>query len=223
MASVTLTTLRARVRERADQPVAGFIADSATSLDALINEGVQELHDLLVSKYGNDYLFSSGSINLVAGTATYALPADFLKLFGIDAVFQGNTVALKPFVFAERNRHKNDGLAFPFQLPRYHIEGANIRFYPVPTAAMTLTVFYAPVSTLLVNAGDAVNFPNGWERYVVLDAAIKCLLKEESDASALMAEKAALKKHIEESAENRDAAAPQSAVDIEAVDESWWY
>jgi hypothetical protein len=47
---------------------------------------------------------------------------------------------------------------------------------------------------------------SGWEEYVILDAAIKALLKEESDANALMSQKAAMLRRIEESAPNRDAA-----------------
>jgi hypothetical protein len=36
---------------------------------------------------------------------------------------------------------------------------------------------------------DELKFPTFWYMFVVLDAAIKCLTKEESDPSALMAER----------------------------------
>lgn len=55
---------------------------------------------------------------------------------------------------------------------------------------------------------------NGWEEYVVIDSAIKCLQKEESDVSMLMAQKQALIKRIENMAANRDAGEPDSVTDV---------
>lgn len=54
---------------------------------------------------------------------------------------------------------------------------------------------------------------SGWEEYIICDVAIKCLAKEESDASVFMAQKLALEKRIEAAAENRDAGSPQTVAD----------
>ena len=48
MAAVTLTTLLARVRERADMVGSTFVADSANGLYAWINEAHAKLHGMLV-------------------------------------------------------------------------------------------------------------------------------------------------------------------------------
>lgn len=63
-----------------------------------------------------------------------------------------------------------------------------------------------PATTTLGGGVDDDRFDgiNGWEEYVVVDAAIKCLIKEESDISALMAQKMALKTRIEQMADDRD-------------------
>lgn len=64
---------------------------------------------------------------------------------------------------------------------------------------------------------------NGWEEYIVVDAAMKCLQKEESDVSVLMAEKSALKQRIEAMASNRDAGKPERITDVNAQNFPWGY
>ena len=76
---------------------------------------------------------------------------------------------------------------------------------------------YSP-SELKVNAGDTVTYPNGWEKYIVVDAAIQALLKEESDTRALMAERERIEKEIREAKEARDMATPKRVVDVMMTD-----
>jgi hypothetical protein len=58
---------------------------------------------------------------------------------------------------------------------------------------------------------------------VIIDAAIKCLQKEESDVQVLMAQKAAMKRRIEVAASNRDAGSPLSVSDVYRGNNSFWY
>jgi hypothetical protein len=217
MAAVSLTTLRARARERADFTSSAFVSDTATSLDAWINEGAQELHDLLVTHDGDEYAASSTSFSTVVGTSDYSLPTDFLKLLAVDWASNGRQIDLKKFELKERNAYRSQ-LASALLLPRYRLAGNSIRLYPAPTVVTTVTVWYVPALTVLVNGADTVNFPNGWERYAVLHAAIACLKKEESDARPLEGELATLRGHIIATASNRDAGAPPSAVDGQVSD-----
>lgn len=60
-----------------------------------------------------------------------------------------------------------------------------VRVWPVPDKAYTITTWYIPQPVDLTTGGSLVGGLNGWEDYVVVDAAIKCLQKEESDTSAL--------------------------------------
>ena len=80
MGTVTLATLRSRARSRADQPVAGFVTE--LELTDWINEGVQQLHEKLVSAYGEEYVSTSASLVVAAGVAP--LPASFFKLQTIE-------------------------------------------------------------------------------------------------------------------------------------------
>lgn len=50
---------------------------------------------------------------------------------------------------------------------------------------------------------------NGWEEYIVIDAAIRALAKEESDPSLLMAEKNEMEQRLQEMADSRDKGRPK--------------
>jgi hypothetical protein len=222
MAAVSLTTLRARARARADMPVAGFVADSATELDAWINEGVQKLTEMLIKAYGEEFIEAESAFNTVAGTTDYNLPVDLVALYGVDMTIGGVGFSLMPYPRTERNLYKNVLQGTWKMRPRYKMIGMGpgvLRLLPAPDAAYACKILYAPSAPLLVNVGDTVNFPNGWERYVVVYAAIQCLAKEESATAELRTERAAMEKELAEIAIRRNADQPHQAVDVESVEE----
>lgn len=223
MAAVTLTTLRARARQRADMPVAGFVADDATGIDAWINEGVQKLQELLVKAYGEEFVETSTTFVTSNGVTDYNLPTDMLAFYGIEMTVGGLDFALLPFERGERSLWKNQSALGSWrQRPRYKLSGKApgvVRLYPAPDGAYTCKIWYAPSATPLVNGADEVNFPNGWERYVVIYTAIQMLMKEESDVRELRGELEKMEKELEEIAQRRNADQPHHAVDVETVEQ----
>ncbi len=209
MSAVTLSTLRTRARSRADMEDSDFISDS--QLNQFINDSNKELHDLLVQKFGSDYRVSSASVSITSGVGT--LTTGFMKLLGVDMVVDGLTRSLKKFQFAERAAWRNSDR----EEPRYRLEGSQLRLLPNP-GSTSVTIWYIPEASELSADGNTVDFPNGWEEYIVVDAAIKMRVREESETQELMIAKAGLLKRIEEAAENRDAGAPEKIVDLAADD-----
>lgn len=71
--------------------------------------------------------------------------------------------------------------------------------------------------------GDSVTADgvSGWLEYVITDAAIKALQKEESDTTTLQFQKQALIKRIEAAAENRDAGSPATIADVQWTNGTW--
>jgi len=55
---------------------------------------------------------------------------------------------------------------------------------------------------------------SGYEEYLVVSVAIKCLMKEESDVRMLLAEKADIRKRIENAAPRKDAGHPHKIIDV---------
>jgi hypothetical protein len=198
---------------------------SSAEWTSYINNSLFELYDLLVQKYGDDYFVkTSPTVITTDGTNDrYALASDFLKLLGLDLLVSGSGataqyVSLRPFSFTERNAFS--GLRF---IPgaranlRYRLNGSNVWFAPFPPAGLTIRPQYVPRLTALSAEGDTSDGFSGWLEYVIVDACIKALMKEESDVSAFLVEKQGLIARIEAAAENRDAGSPATVADAQGV------
>jgi hypothetical protein len=191
--TVTLATLRQKAQQRADMENSTFL--SASEWNGLISDSASELYDILVTVY-EDYFQSSYAFTTASGTSSYPLPADFYKLLGLDQQAGTNqSVTCEPFEFAERNH---------YQL--YNAAGTQF------------TLYYIPACPVLASDSDTFDGVNGWDEYIVIDAAIKAKVKEESDISELMAAKSAIMKRIEDSAPNRDAGMGGRVVDVHRID-----
>jgi hypothetical protein len=220
--SVTLLQLKDRSRQRADMENSEFVTDA--ELTIYINGSIAELHDLLVASYGSDYFLSSTTFSTVAGTESYSLPADFYKLMGVDVQVSGSEWAsIRPFNFNERNRNQELtwGVAGGPNL-RYRVMGSNIRLSPAPNSAVSVKVWYTPKATALSADADTLDDLNGFADYVIIDAAIKMLQKQDDDVTVLMAQKADLKRRIEIMAQNRDAGTSDSVSDVYAENNNFW-
>jgi hypothetical protein len=220
--SISLSELRLRTRQKADRENSNFVENP--ELDFIINQSIAELHDLLISAGSADYSIADYSFITAASTDSYLLPTNFYKLKGVDAkITQDNWYSLRPFNFNERNR--NNDIAWGLlngPSIRYRLVGNQIKFNPAPEAAYDIRLWYTPVATKLVLDTDTLSDLNAFAEYVIVDAAIKYLQKEESDVSVLMQQKADLKRRIETMANNRDEGQPESVSDIYAENSDFW-
>jgi hypothetical protein len=196
----TLGAVTTAAQQRADMFNDTFVSN--TEWTANINASYQELYGLIAQSFGDDYLvqtpytFSTDGINYL-----FALPSDFFKLLGVDLQVGSQWATIKPFMFGERNRYSfSNG---------------------IPVANQNLRLWYIPRLTLLVNAGDTLDGVNGWEEFIVIDAAIKALQKEESDCSLLMAQRQAIITRIEDEAARRDAGMPIRITDTRRANGYW--
>ena len=58
------------------------------------------------------------------------------------------------------------------------------------------------------------DFYSGWDEFIIVDSAIKMVLKEEGDATALLLQKNQLKERMITESQNRDAGEPQTVTDV---------
>ncbi len=210
--SITLSQLRSQARDLADMQNNEFISDS--ELNNYINFAIAELHDILIEAYGDEYFISYESGTTSANTADYDLPADFYKLKGVDMQLNGQDwVNIRKFNFNERNRNEDMGELFNI---RYRIMGSQIKFSPIPDANIAYKIWYVPLATKLVDDADEFDDINQYSDFVLLSAAMKMLNKEESDVSALAAERQRIINRLQVSATNRDSSEPESISDIYA-------
>jgi len=204
---VTFIEMKTRARQRADMENSTFIKES--ELNFYINDSLAELYDILVQKFGANYYLKQFTITTAPGVLEYDLPVDFYKINGVDLV-RGNSdsnLTLKPFMFIERNSRTF------FDNYRYRLLGNKIHFLD-PDASREILVWYVPISERLVLDTDTFDGINGYEEYVIIDAAIKMKEKEESDIQGLLVSKQMMNKRIEEAAENRDEGSSDRVTDV---------
>ena len=218
--ATTLLHLRTRARERSDMVNSKFVSDS--ELTAFINASYAELYDLLIMSY-EDYFITSETFTLTSGDAgVRALPADFYKLKGLDYLYGGSYVTLYPYDWNTRNLRINSpsGYYVGDLDITYRVVGSNIRFEPRTNATGTFQHWYIPSYTALSADSDTVDSVitrNNWEEYIVIDAAIKMLAKEESNTNHLNYEKQQMIKRIEAAAGDRDVDQPERVADVRRI------
>ena len=182
--AATLLTMRTRVRQRTDLESA-TARHSDAEINDNINESISELYDILRGAFGQSYYRAVYTFTTTNGVATYALPSDFLALVSVDIYMGGSTSGARysatPYMESERNQYLGMyGTWNSFGCPaQYHLFGNNIAFIPNPSQGVLVSVNYVPTPTKLVLDGDTFDGIAGWEEFVVLDAAIKSLLKDD--------------------------------------------
>jgi hypothetical protein len=222
MATVDLATLETRIRTRCDMTNSEFI--STSEFVTWINGSYAELYDLLVAA-GADYFTKSATFAMTGPTVslvgTGGVAEDFYKALGLDySIGGGNTgyAEVAAFSMADRNRSERRS---------YRIMADTLYVYPQQCASGNYRLWYVPLPPTLVTPAegeedtDSFQDYGGWAEYVVVDCCIKAMNKQETDPSAFMAEKKALKDRIVSMAKSRDHAAPPVVQDVKGP--SAWY
>jgi hypothetical protein len=247
---VTLSTLQSRVLQRAGLQFASNNATVQTAsttgqqqgeLVDNINEGIAALHGLMNGVEGQPYYLSSipfttsafiptSQVTSTLTSQTYNIGpgqpinvADFYKFRGLDVNFGQNIViTAKPFTWKERNRYKWLGGWVYTQPVFYRMLGNRLMLIPSPGGQYACEMYYTPTPPQLVTLADQFDGVNGWEEYVVLDAAMKLLLKQErfDHVQALMALQDKVKQRILDEAGNRDMEDPERVQDT-TLNDGW--
>lgn len=220
----TLAEIRTQAKQRADMVNSQFVTDAEWL--AYINGSAAELYDLLIQKYGDNYedatpyTFTADGVldRFPLPNGIGAEPA-FYKLLGVDMQATGTTtgwMTLRPFTLSERNRVGILGVTAGARgvVPRYRLSGDDLWLNPKPVSGQVFRIFYAKRFLPLEDDEDELDGVSGWEELVIVDAARKALLKEESDTSGLEREKLALLARIEAAAENRDPGSAATVADV---------
>lgn len=94
----------------------------------------------------------------VAGTATYALPTDFMKMDNVKVTVSGSKVQLEPMPYIELDA-LDTGTSSVRGVPKFWaIYGNVLRLYPIPDAVYTITESYQNRLTELSADADT----NAW-------------------------------------------------------------
>jgi len=191
--AATLSDLRARALDYADMTGSNFPVEAR--VNDYINSAASEMYDILVNAY-EDYFLSTQSITLVAGTENYALPSDFYKAKRVYYLSGGRRFSIHPFNLET-------------------LDGAKTS----PLTSGSAELWYVPEMSLMTSDSDTISsiippMIKGWPDYKAISAAIRLLIREESDPTGLMQEKLLMQQRLISLAEPRDAGIPDAIQDI---------
>ncbi len=233
---ITLGYVRQQSKLRADKLRSQFLTDDEWNFN--INQSAYELYDLLVSKYGEDYFFAPPLLINLTGLDHYPFPDGsnyagapaLLKLNGVDVNISGGApgpnagwVPLARSNWSDRDRFTT----FPGQAGAlnnvnqlsYRPMGNNLYLFP-SNMNQTIRLWYVPIMVQLLLDTDMLAFSlSGWSEYVIVDAAIRAYVKEESfdQANVLVGFKQKLIERIEYAAQNRDVGQPNTVSNVRSV------
>lgn len=204
---ITTANLNLRTRELADLVNSNFVTDP--ELDYFIAFASKRLYDILIDSFEEFYVKSE--VKTITSGNELALPTDFYKLRGLDYNVGGKYVEIPMFNFNERNRSSSAYYGYYNTGLKYRLLGNKIFITPDDGATGSYRVWYIPLCNVETAGFDGFN---GYEDYIIIDAAIRCKLKAEEDVSSLYAMKQEILKLIKEASKNRDIGEPKTVRDM---------
>ena len=163
-------------------------------------------------------------------SSTGGKATDVYQVRGVDASRSGDfTVNVPRYNWEERNVMSSglltpaSGLSAAYRVTQNPTSGLDsLTLIPATGTGFTgFRVWYYPNPKELVLSSDFIDGRSGWEEWVVVDAAIKLLAKEESDTSALEREAGRVWARVTAVAVNRDAGQSKRITDVSLNNGSW--
>lgn len=229
---ITLGYLRYLTQLRSDKLNSQYL--TTDEWNSNINQSVYDLYDMLVLNYGDNYFFAPPLLVNLTGQNSYPVPDGSnypvngvnspacYKLNGIDLNISGQTstqnagwIPLSRANWSDRDRYTifpgNTGPLFYGAIQMSYAEMGNQIYVFPPNANATIRVWYVPIMTQLLQDTDMLSFSlSGWSEWVINDAAMKAMVKEESleKWNALSAANQRIEARIQDAAKNRDVGQP---------------
>jgi len=181
-----LQTLRDSARSKADEQNTNFIDN--TELDRFLNQAQNYVYGKIAQRF-EDYFcvkgtaLNGGLFNTVAGTQSYDLPSDLIKVVRVEHRQTGSSDD-NDWRRLERSNINNDSVNDYFPVRPgyspsfgYYLAGAQIHIRPVPQDAYTIRIWYIPRATTMALVTDEPSLPEEYHEMIAEYAAIQCLRK----------------------------------------------
>lgn len=143
--TVTFDSIRVAIRSQLDAE--GRTArgrHDESSVDDAAARGIAALHRLFRIKGGSDRFLSNTTISLIAGTATYSLPATFGHAVLVELTANGAKRYLQSYDHVDHPELTSPDIISTGIPVGYKITGSTIEFAPVPAQSQTVALWYVP-------------------------------------------------------------------------------
>lgn len=194
----------------------GFLSDA--ELDRYLNEAIAELYDFRVS--ANPRLFASNGPQLEsAGDYSWTLPNDFRQLVSVHIYDSGNYYVAEPAdisEYAELAARDNTFVHDAKYQLREEFGTGTVELYLFPRISNASNIGYTYVKQAPQLETDTDEFHGTLDelQFIETAAAVKMLRKEESDTTALEAERSALWSRITNTTKDADLGAPRTVRNV---------
>lgn len=203
----TLAQIRTKVRQRTDNEHSSHV--TPPEYDDYINTAYAELYELLVQS--GSHFFENTQAFVTTGAGTVPVNDDYFATLRLDYLPSTlRRIRIPKIEAAEIDRFPLTGNI----CGGHRIVGNNIVLYPPPTTGQSFEHIYVPAAPFLVGDGAVLDGVQGWEELVVLGAAIKVAMKEETDASLFLRERDEIRVRIATAAEDRQLLSNGRVVDV---------
>lgn len=170
--TTTMVEALSSVRSRIDEQNVGFWTDA--ELIRWINEGQRD-----VARRVEVLQVFNTTVAAVAGTAKYTLPANVIRVHRVDFVPTGSTQIyhMESRVYDEMDQVWGINPSTQRSYPDFYViwgvpggTGLQMQVYPVPSSAGQFQIYYYRLPVDVVNVGDTLDIPEGWQDLVYLYA-----------------------------------------------------
>lgn len=216
---LTVAQIISRIRWKSGQDKSLFIAED--EILAYVDSAACELYDLLVLNF-KDYYIDYADFTTVQDQNVYTLPANFLKLRGIDLIKDNKTIKLEAFPFEERERYVNaTPQAYPFNIMKYCILGNTLLLAPQPNAGLSIRLWYVPALPLITSASQSLSTFSGWEELIIATVCADIAIKAEESPTPFINKKNEMIRRIEEAGQQRDTSGSGVVSDTAGTNDSY--
>lgn len=209
MATITLAEIRLGARELADEETTLQAYVDDPELNRMVNRSIKRWYGMVAMAVPERYesvqtltvtAATQSTTQIAATTGLATLPTDYMATLVLDYVNVDTTrIPLRLLQLLERNRFQSQGGNSP--AVAYRVIKGDIKFSPRPTkVGEQYEHRYVPTAPILVGDTDLLDGINGWEQWVVYDAALQMLMKQETQLGDIRAERDRLGAEIEAAA-----------------------
>lgn len=185
--TATASVLMTDIRRLTDTENDANISDAY--LLTLVDRSYNKLYRQIATAYAGFFDIEDTSKSLIVGQRTYALPSDFMHLRGVDIVKDNDRISLTRIGFGDRNSLTNDPRYVPLRLERqrtnyaYMVQKNDLRIEPLPNTTEQLIITYVPRPARITATNTTFDVIAGFDDFIIYDASIMVLAKQERDAS----------------------------------------
>lgn len=178
------------------------------------NLAQEEIQQEIIQAH-EDFFLTQTSINIINGTAEYALPADFIKLRRVEDVRQGNAnpVEIQPIRFNEKGQGRSVFVNSAAQYGGgYYIRDSRIVFDLTPTYTQNSAVLLHYIKRLpdVTASTNSSELPVEHHRAIVYGIVRLALWAQQSDTNKADSEYERQMSRIKSQVENRQSQRPRT-------------